>query len=290
MSLRADRFLTLRVISPLKALVKTAGALRIPILMYHSISRDTERGVHPYYRIVTTPEVFTQHMTFLTDHGYQAISLGAAVRLLRGEYGVSEKMPAKPVVITFDDGYRDFYFNAYPILDKYGFSANVFLPAALIKDRPGQFKARQCLTWREVKELHNEGIVFGSHTMTHPQLRTMRKADIEFELRCSKDTIEDRLGSTVESFSYPYAFPEGDASFVAYLLKALMQYGYKSGVSTIIGRATPGKNVLFLKRIPVNSCDDNKLFHAKLEGAYDWLHSVQRASKSIRSRPWHSYL
>jgi peptidoglycan/xylan/chitin deacetylase (PgdA/CDA1 family) len=284
MPFRADRFLTLRVVSPVRALVKDTGAPRVPILMYHSISRDAERGVTPYYRTVTAPGVFARHMAFLAEHGYRAVSLGAAARSLRGEEGEGWKMPARPVVITFDDGFRDFYLNAYPILSEHGFSASVFLPTALIKDRPGKFKGRECLTWQEVKTLHGEGIAFGSHTMTHPQLRTLRKAEIEFELRCSKETIEDRLGSEVESFSYPYAFPECDTTFVDYLLNALTQCGYKNGVSTRIGRAAPEKSVLVLKRIPVNSLDDNKLFHAKLQGAYDWLYAVQRASKTIRRR------
>jgi peptidoglycan/xylan/chitin deacetylase (PgdA/CDA1 family) len=284
MPFRADRFLTLRVVSPLRALVRNTGAPRVPILMYHSISHDSEHGITPYYRIVTAPEVFARQMAFLADHGYQAVSLGAAARFLSGEHAVNEKMPARPVVITFDDGFRDFYLNAYPVLNRYGFSASVFLPAALIKERHGKFKGRESLSWQEVKELHGEGIFFGSHTMTHPQLKTMHKADIEFELRRSRETIEDRLGSAVESFSYPYAFPECDTPFVDYLLNALTQCGYRNGVSTRIGRAAPEKNVLFLKRIPVNSLDDDKLFHAKLEGAYDWLHSVQRASKTIRRR------
>jgi peptidoglycan/xylan/chitin deacetylase (PgdA/CDA1 family) len=282
MTFRADRFLTLRVVSPLKALVETAGVPRVPILMYHSISHFSEHGVNPYYRIATAPEVFIRHMAFLSNQGYQAVSLNDAVNFLRKEHGVNGDIPAKPVVITFDDGLRDFYMNAFPVLKEYGFSATVFLPAGFIKDSPGMFKGRECLTWQEVKTLHGEGIVFGSHTVTHPQLWTMRKADIEFELRCSREIIEDKLGTAVKSFSYPYAFPECDTPFVDYLLNALTQCGYKNGVSTRIGRAAPGENILFLKRIPVNSCDDNKLFHAKLEGAYDWLYSVQRASKTIR--------
>ncbi|MGC2423925.1 MAG: polysaccharide deacetylase family protein [Nitrospirota bacterium] len=283
-TVRADRFLTLRVAAPLMALARTR-ALRIPILMYHSISRDIdEHDIHPYYRIATTPEVFNQHMTFLSNQGYQAVSLDFAVKYLRKEHGLYESLPTKPVVITFDDGLRDFYINAFPILDKYGFSATVFLPAAMIKDRPATVERKERMAWQEVKALHKEGIIFGSHTMTHAQLRTMWIKEIEFELKCSKDTIEDKLGIAVESFSYPYAFPEGYSSFVAYLLKALRKCGYKNGVSTRIGVATPEGNDLFLKRIPVNSCDDNELFHAKLAGAYDWLSYIQHASKSLSAK------
>ena len=194
MPFRADRFLTLQVAAPLMTLAGTR-ALRIPILMYHSISSDIdEHDMHPYCRLATTPEVFTRHMTFLTNQGYQSVSLDFAVKYLRMEHGINESLPVKPVVITFDDGLRDFYINAFPILNKYGFSATVFLPAAMIKDRPATIERKERLTWQEVKTLHKEGIIFGSHTMTHAQLRTMWKKEIEFELKCSKDTREVNWG------------------------------------------------------------------------------------------------
>ena len=81
------------------------------------------------------------------------------------------------------------------------------------------------------------------------------------------------------TFSYPYAFPETDRGFIDRLRRVLEESGYKDGVSTIIGRAGRSDSRLFMKRLPVNSHDDVRFFRAKLEGAYDWVHTVQYAAK-----------
>jgi hypothetical protein len=79
---RIDRFLTLSLFHPLHRLIRSDKGARIPILMYHSISDDKENKVHPYYRTVTSPEVFADHMRFLYENGYRAISLSEAVAVL----------------------------------------------------------------------------------------------------------------------------------------------------------------------------------------------------------------
>ena len=68
-----------------------------------------------------------------------------------------------------------------------------------------------------------------------------------------------------------------------FLREILNKYGYKNGVSTILGMAKNGNNKFFLKRIPMNSCDDPELLRAKIEGGYDWMHTVQYTAKSLRA-------
>src|SRR5665213_3134267 len=135
---RGDVFATLYFFHPLKRLFKQGN--RIPILMYHSISNRQEMG-HPYYRTVTSPEVFAKQMQYLHDNGYSALSLSDAVKWLEGPSG------GRPVVITFDDGFQDFYTSAFPILTKLGLSATMFLPTAYIGDTCQSFKGVECLTW-----------------------------------------------------------------------------------------------------------------------------------------------
>ena len=84
-------------------------------------------------------------------------------------------------------------------------------------------------------------------------------------------------------FSYPYRFPEEDTPFVQSLSDMLAQTGYKAGVTTSIGRTGLDDAPLFMKRLPINDCDDVGLFRAKLDGAYDWLHSAQLAYKKLRA-------
>lgn len=287
---RFDRLLSIYFFSHVAKLTQ-GKELRIPILMYHSISRDSEDGVHPYYRTCTSPEVFENHMKFLRDYNYKVISLSDAVYLLNNQrinqstnlpINQSANQPVNYVVITFDDGFRDFHTNAFPILEKYGFTATMFLPTGFINNG-SRFKEKNCLNWDEVRELHSKGIEFGSHTVTHPQLKTLNKKQIEYEVRKSKEDIEDNLGKSIDSFSYPYKFPEEDKKFTMYLRDILNKYGYKNGVSTILGMAKNGNNKFFLKRIPMNSCDDISLLRAKLQGGYDWLHMPQLFSKHLKN-------
>lgn len=275
--IRADALATLYLFHPLQFLRPRQG--RVPILMYHSIS-SREETKHPYYQTVTSPEVFAAQMKYLHDNGYSTISPSEAA-----SYVQSPDTPSwRPVVITFDDGFADFYTNAFPILSRYGFSAAVYLPTAFIGKSAKEFKGVDCLTWDQVRELHRTGIEFGSHTVTHPQLKSVKPAELEFELQSSKEDIEQELGCHVSSFAYPYAFPEADRVFTGRLRETLGAVGYKNGVSTIIGTASPGRDVFFMNRLPVNSCDGPQMFKAKLDGGYDWLHSIQLASKLMSAK------
>ena len=83
------------------------------------------------------------------------------------------------VALTFDDGYRDFYTHTFPILARFQYTATMYLPTAYIGDQPRAFNGKPCLSWAEVKELHAAGIEFGSHTVTHPQLRDLPAAAVE---------------------------------------------------------------------------------------------------------------
>ena len=270
---RADAFATLYFFHPLKRLLPRRG---LPILMYHSVS-DREERAHPYYRTVTSPAVFAQQMQYLYDNGYSTLSLSQAVSRMEGPRRVDDR----PVVITFDDGFQDFHVNAFPILSKYGFTATMFLPTAYIGATTRSFKGMECLTWGQVRRLRDAGMEFGSHTVTHPQLKSLDAAQIAYEVSASKATIEQELGCAVQSFAYPYAFPETDRPFAAKLRGLIEEAGYENGVSTIIGTADRAGDKLFMKRLPMNSCDSAPLFRAKLEGAYDWLHTFQYVSKLV---------
>ena len=276
MRFRLDRALSVHVASPLTLLFGDRSA--IPILMYHSIKHEQQSSVHPYYRTTTPPPLFNKQLRFLQREGYMTCSLEYAVNRLQGQVSSTDKL----VVITFDDGYGDFYRHAFPALQRCGFTATVFLPTASIGESPIQFKGKDCMTWPQVRELHRNGIQFGSHTVNHPQLRTLSIQAIDNELLQSKRTIEDKLGCPVTSFAYPYAFPQTDSDFKAQLKNSLRRAGYDHGVCTNIGRANRKSEPLFLERLPVNSGDDMLFFAAKLNGAYDWIAKVQYLSKRAR--------
>jgi peptidoglycan/xylan/chitin deacetylase (PgdA/CDA1 family) len=279
MDLRLDRLATLYLVLPLTRLASDRAA-SIPMLMYHSISNEDESGLRAYFRTCTAPNVFADQMAYLHSHGFSTCSLAGALDHLRS----GERTATNPVVITFDDGYADFYRQAYPVLSRYNFSATVFLPTAYIGDDPLQFKGRDCLTWAEVRELSKYGILFGSHTVTHPRLRELSVQAINEEIVNSKQTIEGKLGREVNSFAYPFAFPQDDAEFKSRLRELLCTAGYQNGVCTTLGRASCNSDPLFMERLPVNSSDDDALFGAKLVGAYDWISTPQHLVRMAKTQ------
>ena len=249
---------------------------RIPILMYHSIEEGSS-DPRPYYDINTIPARFEQQLKFLSDEGYRTLHLDEAVRSLSRNTETSKR-----VVITFDDGYRNFATAAYPILSKFGFTAELFVPSELIQNHPAEFLGRPLLTWSDLRELQSNGIQVGSHSASHGRLKFLSDAELEKEVAQSKNTIEDRTGRAVTSFSYPYAFPETDLVFAKTLRELLSKHGYHTGVTTVLGTASRSSDSLLLPRLPVNSSDDLTLFRAKLAGSYNWLHAFQYMTKRIK--------
>jgi len=274
--MRLDRFASLWIFHPLARVRRESLRSRVPILMYHGVREGTS-AVHPYYETSTSPLIFAGHMNYLHAKGYKVLDLGAAICSM-GSGTTNEKR----AVITFDDGYRDFYRNAYPTLKKFGFTATVFLPTGFISEPRTTSQGKEYMTWSEVRELAAEGIRFGSHTVTHPQLTNLSEQSVQKELHDSKKTIEDELGSAVTSFAYPFAFPQSDAAFVRSLRNLLETEGYEDGVCTAIGTASNEDDRLFLPRLPVNSYDDLSLFQAKLEAGYDWLRGPQNLSSMAK--------
>jgi len=244
--------------------------------MYHSISTNLFGLSHPHSQINTTPEMFSTQMRWLRNAGYQSVDLSEMVDGLSNAQDMSKK-----VVITFDDGYRDIFVDGLPTLKQCGFTATIFLATDRIRDTPMRFEGVDYLTWKDVRELHEAGMCFGSHTVTHPDLRSMEPEQIDYELGFSKEVIEQKLGIAVESFSYPFPFPEEDRDFTRFLGDTLENQGFKNGVSNIIGRAHRESNPYFLPRLGVNSWDTPELMKAKLLGGYDWMHVPQLVKKRI---------
>lgn len=273
---RFDRLATVCVGHPLARVLSPNSGARVPILMYHSISDNLFGMSHPYYQINTSAVMFARQMRWLRNNGYRTIDLCE----LTDGFKRGANM-GKAVVITFDDGYRDFIDGAMPALKQCGLSATIFLATERIQDSPSRFNGADYLTWSDVRELHREGIRFGSHTVTHPDMRSLGPEQIEYELGYSKEIIEQKLGEAVSSFAYPFAFPEEDRDFTRFLLDALENQGFQNGVTTVLGRASRKHCPYFLPRLPANSWDDDDLFRAKMEGGYDWLHWVQWLHKVV---------
>lgn len=153
----------------------------IPILTYHSI--DDSGSV-----VSTSPAIFREQMRYLSDAGFNVISVGEVVTHLTE----GRPVPHNTAAIAFDDGYENVYTEAFPIMQQYGFKGTVFLIADYCgkrNDWPGNDLAlgrRPLLSWSEVREMHRHRIEFGAHTLTHPDLTRLNRPQAEQEIRGQK--------------------------------------------------------------------------------------------------------
>ena len=278
-SMRIDRLASIHLFQPSVRMLWSRRPSPTPILMYHSISVDVDNIVAPYYRTVTKPRVFARHLDFLSEHSYESVMLPPAEHSDRSHSPAAEKR----VAITFDDGFKDFVTDAVPYLERYGFTATVFVSTGFAGDSTNRLHGRECMSWRDIGELSKAGIAFGSHTVNHPKLHELPWPDIDRELQDSKRQLEDAIGQPVCGFSYPYAFPSEDRDFVLRFREHLEMAGYQWSVTTRIGTHRPGDSRHFMKRLPINTCDDPALFSAKLCCGYDWLAGPQRLAKRMKT-------
>ena len=285
--LRIDRLLSIYFFGPLLRVRKQSPGAFISILMYHSVSEDKETGIHPYYRINTSPSRFRDQMRYLRKKGWQVIPLSEAIALPRGAKGdgtQSSDGKGRFVVLTFDDGYQDFLTGALPVLQDFGYPATIFLATGFIgKKTRAEFKGRPCLMWEEVRALDRYGVEIGSHTVTHRKLWELQWPEVEGELKGSKQMIEDETGKPVYHFSFPFAYP-ADKRWVSIFREKLAGCGYLSCATTKVGRHHLAQDALSLKRLPINDLDDLQFFEAKLSGGYDWVSTLQALYKPLKAR------
>ena len=168
--------------------------LTVPILMYHRIGR-LPTVADPYTNLTVRPRVFREQMEWLARHGFHAITEQKLFDAL--EWG-RPALPPRPVLITFDDGYRDVLWNAAPVLHRLHMPATAFV----ITDRVGR-PGPSFLNWTQLRDLEREGFAIGSHTVHHLDLTRLSSAEASRELSESRETLQKRLGVPAYWFSYP---------------------------------------------------------------------------------------
>lgn len=221
---------------------------RVPIITYHSI--DNSGSI-----ISTAPPVFKRQVSALAAAGYEAITLRELVSLIEQR----SSLPTKPVVLTFDDGFRNFYTEAFPILDDYGFRATVFLVTDFCgrhndwSGNPASFPRSEILNWGEIRELDDEGVEFGSHTKTHPDLTTISKNEMENEIIGSKAELDDMLGIETASLAYPFGRTDDS-------VKKTAAANFKSATSTVLGKVTPESDLHELERVDAYYLSNQRIF------------------------------
>lgn len=182
----------------------------LAILTYHSI--DDSGSV-----VSIAPRTFAEQMNALAEAGFRGISMREALTYRQA----NRRWPERCAVLTFDDGFANFYETAMPEIAKHSFSATVFVISGHVGGRndwdapPAGLGSQRMLDWPQLKELDEQGIEIGAHTRTHPDLRRLSKLEIEAEITGCCSDIEERTGQAVESFAYPYGYLNRQAEEVA---------------------------------------------------------------------------
>ena len=207
-------------LSPKKAPVPTGPVTYVPILYYHYIRDNPIARDKLGFSLSTPPAMFRAQMQYLANHGYHVISLHQAVTAIKNHSG----LPSRPIVLTFDDGYADFFTTAVPILQSHGFTATSFV----ISGRMGR---GGFMTPSEVVAADAMGFTIGAHTVDHVALAAQAPARATWEMKQSKLALENLLGHAVVDFAYPYG------SFNQYDMAQAKSLGFETAASTMYGSA-----------------------------------------------------
>ena len=231
---------------------------RVSILMYHQVGEFPPMRAHRAN--YCDHRRFARQMGLLHNLGWAVLDLDQALAGLRGE----RPLPARAVVLTFDDGYDNFADFALPVLVRYGFPATVYAisgwlgqPIRWYGDEPDRPRPRLMDAGR-LREIQAAGITIGSHTVNHARLAELEPAAQRRELRDSKAALEDLLGSPVRHLCYPFG------SFDLAAVHAARDAGYASATTCLRGAARVADHPLALPRKAISFGDSLLGFAWKL--------------------------
>ncbi|MDN5294403.1 MAG: hypothetical protein PWQ31_1708 [Eubacteriales bacterium] len=250
----------------------------IPILMYHKVNSDRRSGG---LGLRVPVEEFEWQMGYLKRAGYTTITLQDLYDYLT----TGKKLPPRPVVITFDDGYLDNYENAYPIMKKHGFCATIFVVAERVGginswDVQRGYPANRLMTWEQLKELERNGFDIQAHTLTHPHLTRIPLPEAEKEIGGCKRELEKRLGKKVNFFAYPYG------EYNRAIKDLVRKEGYLAAVVTRPqGKVKKGDDLYTLVRVRVNGYVDRQTFVNILADPKEGYRIFYEHKKNIKPVP-----
>lgn len=210
--------------------------LWIPTLVYHRIGYAPKTSSSVYKSLTIEPEWFEKHLQYLKENNFEIVKFSDVAEFFETGKPLPIAAGKKPVMINFDDGYKDFYQNAFPILKKYNMTGTVFVIVKSVGN--GAY-----MNWDQVKEISAAGIEVGSHTMYHPSLTASKKA--KWEIEESKHELEKRLGVAVTTFAYP------SGKWNSYIEELVKNAGYKTARSFTTGNGISLKNLFHIPVVRV---------------------------------------
>jgi peptidoglycan/xylan/chitin deacetylase (PgdA/CDA1 family) len=251
--------------------LKNKNELKIPVLAYHSI--DDSGSV-----ISTSPKKFCTQMKFLAESCFNVIPLRDVVIRIKEK----RPFPEKTLAITFDDGFKDIYKEAYPVLKEYGFTATIFLVTGLCgrnnkwNGQPQEIPIMDLLGWKEIEKMAGGGMDFGAHTVSHPNLSELPEERAYEEIVKSKLMLQEHLGENEYCFAYPYGSqPEA--------IKKVVKEHFLGACTAELDFVTMESNIHEMPRIEMYYFSGNKLFSYLGNSAFSYFIKFRKVLRSLRA-------
>lgn len=208
---------------------ETVPSRGVPVLTYHQI------GDSPDWYYVSAVD-FERQIAYLRQKGYHTIHVRELIAGLNGQ----NQLPAKPIVITFDDGYKNNWTHAVPILEKHQSRATFFVVT-------GRMGHPDYMSWQELRTMQQKGMEIGSHTFNHYTLNEINLKEFSRELRLSRLMLENNLQPPTDIFANPF----GETTPAVVTL--LKESGYSAACSSIVGTNFAGTDPYQIKRVTIKN-------------------------------------
>ena len=221
----------------------------MPILLYHHIGILADGAGGEWANTTISAEGFEEQMAYLANHGYRTVQVIDVVDALAGR----KTLPAKPVVVSFDDGWIDCYESAFPVLRKYGLTGTFFIAANWVERGMDDV-----MSWTQILQMSNTGMEIGSHSMTHPYLTQSDGRMLGWELEASKAMLEERMNWPVEVLAYPFGLYDSN------VMTRAEEAGYRGAVTIDEGWVVSGDNPFEMPRVTVRYGTDLETFKRML--------------------------
>lgn len=244
----------------------------IPVLMYHAIGEPSCEREASY---TVTPALFRRHLALLDREGWSSIGIDALVDSLR----TGQSLPSRAVAITIDDGFACLHEHLGEALE-HGLRCTAYVVSGAL-DRMARFdrdlgiRGRPMLSRSQLRELSDAGLQVGSHTVNHPDLRTLTDTALNNELNRSRQVLEQLLGRPVESFAYPRG------RFDRRVRQAVMDAGYRSACCTLGGLNPAGTDVFLIRRIQAGMHLDEQALRVALRRGAGTAARVRRVMRDL---------